>query len=50
MSRYDELLTGDIAELEAQIRKDLNKQIEIKLEAFEYEIKLRLDMSEAERE
>ena len=50
VERYDELLTDDLAQLEADIRKDMNQQIEIKLEAFEYEIKLRLDMSEAERD
>lgn len=50
MSRYDTLVTEEIPELESNIRTALDKQIEIKLEAFEYEIQIRLDMSEAERD
>ena len=50
ISRYDELITDDIPGMESDIQEALDKQIEIKLEAFEYEIKLRLDMSEAERD
>ena len=36
--------------MEAAIQDAMDKQIEIKLEAFEYEIKLRLDLAEAERD
>lgn len=50
IDRYDTLITDDIPGLESDIRAALDQQIEIKLEAFEYEIKIRLDMSEAERE
>lgn len=47
---YDDLITDKIPGLEADIRKALDQQIEIKIEAFEYEIGIRLDMSEAERD
>ena len=45
VERYDELITGDIPGLEADIRKALDQQIEIKLEAFEYEIEIPDDIS-----
>lgn len=50
VERYDALVTEDIPGLEADIRDALDQQIEIKLEAFEYEIQIRLDMSEAMRD
>lgn len=50
ISRYDTLITDEIPGLEEDIREALDQQIEIKLEAFEYSIKLRLDLSEAERD
>ena len=50
IERYDTLITEDIPGLEADIRAALDQQIEIKLEAFEYEIQIRLDMSEAMRD
>lgn len=50
IERYDTLITDDIPGLEADIRAALDQQIEIKLEAFEYEIEIRLDMSEAMRD
>ena len=50
VQRYDTLITEDIPGLEADIRAALDQQIEIKLEAFEYEIQIRLDMSEAMRD
>ena len=50
VERYDSLVTEDIPGLEADIRAALDQQIEIKLEAFEYKIQIRLDMSEAMRD
>ena len=50
IDKYDTLITDDIPGLEADIRDALDQQIEIKLEAFEYEIQIRLDMAEAERD
>lgn len=50
IGRYDELLTDEIPGLQADIQDAINKQIELKLDAFHQEIKLRLDMAEAERD
>ena len=50
IGRYDELLTNEIPGLQAEIQEAINKQIELKLEAFHQEIEIRLDMSDAERD
>lgn len=50
IDRYDEVVTEFIPELEADIRDALAQQIELKLEAFEYDIKIRLDLAQAERD
>ena len=50
MARYDELLTEMVPELVNDIKEALGEQIELKLQAFEYEVKIRLDLSEARRE
>ena len=50
IGRYDELLTNEIPGLQAEIQDAINKQIELKLEAFHQEIEIRLDMSDAERD
>jgi TP901 family phage tail tape measure protein len=50
ISRYDELVTEEIPELEDAIREANLKQIELKVDAFNYEIDLRLNMSELERD
>lgn len=50
ISRYDELLTDEIPGLEDSIREANLEKIELKLDAFHYEIELRLDMAEAERD
>jgi hypothetical protein len=44
------MITDFVPGLEKDIRDAMDQQIEIKLEAFEYEIKLRLELSEAERD
>lgn len=50
ISRYDELIVDEIPELESKIREASLKQIELKVDAFNYEIDLRLNMSELERD
>lgn len=50
ISRYDELLTSEIPDLVSDVQEDINKQIELKVDAFNHEIKIRLDMAEAERD
>ena len=50
IENYDSLLTEDIPGMQAEIQEALNKQIELKLEAFHHEIELRLDMADAERD
>lgn len=50
IGRYDELLTDEIPGLQTDIQDAINKQIELKLEAFHQEIEIRLDMAEAERD
>ena len=50
ISRYDELLTSEIPDLVSDIQENINKQIELKIDAFNHEIKIRLDMAEAERD
>ena len=49
LNRYDTLLTDEIPSLKADIQEAINKQIELKLDAFHQEIEIRLEMSEAER-
>lgn len=49
LERYDTLLTDEIPSLQADIQEAINKQIELKLDAFHQEIEIRLEMSEAER-
>lgn len=50
ISEYDKTVTDIIPELESNIQDAVDKQIEIKIEEFTMEIKIRLDMSEAERD
>lgn len=50
ISEYDKTVTDIIPELESNIQDAIDKQIEIKIEEFTMEIKIRLDMSEAERD
>lgn len=50
ISEYDKTVTDTIPELESNIQDAIDKQIEIKIEEFTMEIKIRLDMSEAERD
>ena len=50
ISRYDEILTSEIPEMEADIYDAIISQIELKLEAFNQEIEIRLEMAEAERD
>ena len=50
INEYDKTVTDIIPELESDIQDAIDKQIEIKIEEFTMEIKIRLDMSEAERD
>ena len=50
IGRYDDLLTKEIPDLQADIQDTINKQIELKLDAFHQEIEIRLEMAEAERD
>ena len=50
MERYDELIGSEIPEIEQTLRDIANKEIEKQIEAFEYEITLKLDMREAQRD
>lgn len=50
LSRYDEVITDLIPGLEQDIQDAIDEQIEKKIEAFNMEIKIRLDMAEAERD
>ena len=50
IDRYDELVTDFMPELEADVQEAINQQIELQVEAFNMEMEIRLDLSEAERE
>ena len=50
LERYDELTSSEIAEIEQSIQDAIDKQIELQIEAFEYEIQLKLDVKDAERD
>ena len=47
---YDDLISDQIPELEADIEETLNKEIEIKMEKFNMSIEIRLDLKQAERD
>lgn len=49
LNRYDDLVSNVVPELEKKIQDAIDKQIEIRVQEFNMEIKIRLDMSEAER-
>lgn len=49
MEKYDQLLIEDIPELEDQIQDAIDSQIELKISAFETEVQLKLDTTEAEK-
>lgn len=50
INKYDTLISDTIPGLKDDIQDAVDKQIEIKIEEFTMEIKIRLDMSEAERD
>ncbi len=50
ISRYDEVLTDLIPGLEQEIQESLDKQTEIKIDAFNAEIDIRLDVADAIRD
>lgn len=50
IERYDELVSNEIPGLEDDIQEAIDKQIEIQIEKFNMEIKIRLDLAEAERD
>ena len=47
VGKYDDLITGTIPELIQSMHDDMDKQMELKLQAFHHEVDLRIDMSEA---
>ena len=47
VGKYDDLITGTIPELIQSMHDDMDKQMELKLQAFHHEIDLRIDISEA---
>lgn len=50
INKYDTLISDTIPGLQDDIQSAIDEQIEIKIEEFTMEIKIRLDMSEAERD
>ena len=50
IDRYDAVLTEEIPGMMSEIHDIIGQQVDLKLQSFEYEIKLRLDLSEAKRE
>lgn len=50
VERYDELISSEIPEIDQTIRDMMDERIEKQIEAFEYEITLKLDMKDAERD
>ena len=50
MSRYDEIVTDLIPDLEADIQSAVDEKIDLQIEKFDMEIELRLDLAEAERD
>ena len=50
VERYDELISSEIPEIDQTIRDMMDERIEKQIEAFEYEITLKLDMKDAKRD
>lgn len=50
VERYDELISSEIPDIDQTIRDMMDERIEKQIEAFEYEITLKLDMKDAERD
>ena len=50
INRYDEVITDLIPGLEKDVQEAIDKQIDIKIQEFDMEIEIRLDLAEAERD
>ena len=50
LDRYDDLITSEIPDLEADIQDAVDEKIDLQIEKFDMEIELRLDLAEAERD
>lgn len=50
ISRYDELISSFIPDIEDSIQDAIDQEIEINIQKFTMEVEIRLDMGEAERE
>lgn len=50
LERYDDLITNEIPNLEADIQSAVDEKIDLQIEKFDMEIELRLDLAEAERD
>ena len=50
VGKYDDLITGTIPELVKSMQDDLDKQVELQLQAFHHEIELKIGISEAKKD
>ena len=50
LDRYDDLITSEIPDLEADIQSAVDEKIDLQIEKFDMEIELRLNLAEAERD
>ena len=50
LDRYDDLITSEIPDLEADIQDAVDEKIDLQIEKFDMEIEIRLDLAEAERD
>ena len=50
LSRYDEVVTSLIPDLESDIQDAIDKKIDLQIEEFDMEIEIRLNLAEAERD
>lgn len=50
LDRYDDLITSELPDLEADIQDAVDEKIDLQIEKFDMEIEIRLDLAEAERD
>ena len=50
VERYDEIIGSEIPDLEDQIQEAINREIEIKVEKFNMQVELTLEVAEAEKQ
>lgn len=49
LERYDELVSSELFELEQAVQEAIDRAIELQIEAFDYEIQIKLDTKDMER-